>query len=126
MQRLPQRATASVEIGRASGAAVGARSMTGEDMIIKTVAKLLHEARDDKYAHLRLVFWIAGRCEHCGAPHVCDGKMLCRSCGNAIVNRVSPEKTQPEKKPVEDLGDPTSFCGFQGCMGGYGHSGPHS
>ena len=63
--------------------------MTGEDMIITAVAKLLREARDDEHAELRLVFWIAGRCEHCGATHVNNGKMKCKGCGRSIVNRAS-------------------------------------
>ena len=65
--------------------------MTGEDMIIKAAAKLLHDARNDEHADLRLAFWIAGYCENCGAPHFCDGKMMCPNCRHAIVNRVAPD-----------------------------------
>ena len=61
--------------------------MTGEDMIIQAVAQLLREAKLSDHSELRKVFWIAGRCEHCGAPTVSDGRLTCRSCGRPIVNR---------------------------------------
>ena len=81
--------------------------MTGEDMIVKETAKMLREARDDEYASLRLVFWIAGRCEQCGAPHVCDGKMMCRSCGSKIINRAEalPTQQQKENAPIAQWWD---------------------
>lgn len=68
----------------------GGEAMTGEDMIIEAAARVLRESRDDEHVGLRRVFWIAGRCEHCGAPHRNDGSMRCPSCKRIIVNRVSP------------------------------------
>lgn len=60
--------------------------MTGEDEIIETVAKtMLRAARDNEHAELRRIFWIAGRCENCGASHA--GVSVCGNCGAEIVNR---------------------------------------
>lgn len=64
--------------------------MTGEDMIIVEVAKMLREAPLDAFPELRKVFWIAGRCEHCGAATVSDGRQTCIECKRPIINRCAP------------------------------------
>ena len=61
--------------------------MTGEDMIIEAAAELLRNCRLDEHMELRRVFWIAGRCEHCGHPVVSDGNLRCYDCGRPIINR---------------------------------------
>ena len=61
--------------------------MTGEDMIIVETAKLLRESKDSEYPELRKVFWIAGRCEHCGSTYPQDGLLRCSNCERAIINR---------------------------------------
>jgi hypothetical protein len=63
--------------------------MSGEDMIIEAAAKILRESRYDEHMDLRRSFWIAGRCEHCGAPHLGDGSLHCHNCKREIVNRVA-------------------------------------
>jgi hypothetical protein len=72
--------------------------MTGEDMIIRAVARMLREAKLSEHAELRKVFWIAGYCEHCGAAHVSNGSGVCAECGRALVNHGG----RPQRVSVKD------------------------
>ncbi len=68
--------------------------MTGEDMIIEEAAKILLVSRESSFPELRRVFWIAGRCENCGAPH--DTETHCGVCNKPIARRdaVDPEPSK--------------------------------
>lgn len=67
--------------------------MTGEEMIVCAAAKLLREAKFDEHMELRKVFWIAGRCEHCGSTYPQDGNLRCSNCERPIINRSSSDAT---------------------------------
>jgi predicted RNA-binding Zn-ribbon protein involved in translation (DUF1610 family) len=65
--------------------------VTGEDAIIKAAAALLRVgATVDTVVELRLTFWWAGRCEHCGTV-VSDEEdhdlRKCPNCDTAVINR---------------------------------------
>ena len=61
-------------------------------MIIRAAARMLREAKLSEYTELRKVFWIAGYCEHCGAPHVCNGLNTCAECGRPLKNRTATKE----------------------------------
>lgn len=54
---------------------------------------------------------------------------ICLGLGIDIFEETSVEplscEGEPPKRPVDD-GSPVSYCDFNGCSFGYGHSGPHS
>lgn len=74
-------------------------------MIVREAARLLREARDDEHGELRRVFWIAGRCEYCSAPHCSDGRLVCQGCGRPITNRcaATPETEEEPQRAAPVL-----------------------
>jgi hypothetical protein len=80
--------------------------MTGEDMIIEAAAALLKEQSITALTELRQAFWIAGRCEGCGAPadHVfVKDWPSCDRCGALVVNRMNRAAVPPEPTDTQRL-----------------------